>query len=177
MSSAGDSVFAFVGLGSNLGDSIATLRSALDSLAALPDTQLERASRLYRTAAWGVTEQPDFINAVAMLRTSRTPRQLLSDLLDIERHAGRNRRADGSDRWGPRTLDLDLLLYGAEVIDEPGLHVPHPRLHERAFVLVPLAEIAPDLSIPRVGLVRQALARMAPAEVQGVTYADPHDPD
>lgn len=177
MSSAGDSVIAFVGLGSNLGDSIAALHSALDSLGALPGTRLERASRLYRTAAWGVTEQPDFINAVAMLRTSRTPRQLLSDLLDIERHAGRNRRADGSDRWGPRTLDLDLLLYGDDLIDEPGLHVPHPRLHERAFVLVPLAEIAPDLSIPRVGPVRQALARMAPAEVEGVTYADPHDPD
>lgn len=177
MSSAGDSVSAFVGLGSNLGDSIATLRGALQALDALPGTRLERASRLYRTAAWGVTDQPDFINAVAMLRTSRPPRQLLSDLLDVERRAGRNRRADGSDRWGPRTLDLDLLLYGDAVIDEPGLHVPHPRLHERAFVLVPLAEIAPDLSIPRIGLVRQALARMAPAEVEGVTYADPHDPD
>lgn len=177
MSSAGDSVSAFVGLGSNLGDGIATLRGALQALDALPGTRLERASRLYRTAAWGVTDQPDFINAVAMLRTSRPPRQLLSDLLDVERRAGRNRRADGSDRWGPRTLDLDLLLYGDAVIDEPGLHVPHPRLHERAFVLVPLAEIAPDLSIPRIGLVRQALARMAPAEVEGVTYADPHDPD
>jgi 2-amino-4-hydroxy-6-hydroxymethyldihydropteridine diphosphokinase len=177
MSAAGDSVIAYVGLGSNLGDSVVTLRSALEALGALPGTRLERASRLYRTAAWGVTDQPDFINAVAMLRTTRPPRQLLSDLLDIERHAGRNRRADGSDRWGPRTLDLDLLLYGDAVIDEPGLHVPHPRLHERAFVLVPLAEIAPDLSIPHVGTAGQALAKMAPAEVEGVTYADPHDPD
>ncbi|WP_342315207.1 2-amino-4-hydroxy-6-hydroxymethyldihydropteridine diphosphokinase [Lysobacter sp. FW306-1B-D06B] len=176
MSETDDRPVAFIGLGSNLGDSIATLRAALRALDALPGTQLVRASRLYRTAAWGVTEQPDFINAVAMLRTSRAPQQLLADLLDIERHAGRHRLADGSDRWGPRTLDLDLLLYGEQRIDEPGLHVPHPRLHERAFVLVPLAEISPDARIPGVGTAAQALAGMAPAQVQGVTYADPHDP-
>ena len=167
---------AFIGLGSNLGDGIATLKAALRSLAALPGTRLVRASKLYRTAAWGITDQPDFINAVALLHTRRMPRQLLEDLLEIERHAGRRRLDDGSDRWGPRTLDLDLLLYGDARIDEAGLHVPHPRLHERAFVLVPLAEIAPDASIPQVGTVAQALARMAPAQVEGVTYADPLDP-
>jgi 2-amino-4-hydroxy-6-hydroxymethyldihydropteridine diphosphokinase len=167
---------AFVGLGGNLGDSAATLTAALRALDALPQTRVMRASQLYRTAAWGVTDQPDFINAVALLHTRRTPRQLLEDLLEIERHAGRHRLEDGSDRWGPRTLDLDLLLYGDARIDEPGLHVPHPRLHERAFVLVPLAEIAPDASIPGVGTAAQALARMAPAQVEGVTYADPLDP-
>ncbi|MDR0182503.1 2-amino-4-hydroxy-6-hydroxymethyldihydropteridine diphosphokinase [Lysobacter arvi] len=166
---------AFVGLGSNLGDSVATLKTALRALDALADTRLARASKLYRTAAWGVTDQPDFINAVALLHTRRTPQQLLQDLLEIERRAGRHRLADGSDRWGPRTLDLDLLLYGEARIDEVGLHVPHPRLHERAFVLVPLAEIAPDACIPGVGTAAQALARMAPAQVEGVTYADPLD--
>ncbi len=176
MSATDDSLVAFVGLGSNLGDSVATLQAALRALDALPDTRVVRASRLYRTAAWGVTEQPDFINAVAMLHTSRAPQRLLADMLDIERHAGRHRLADGSDRWGPRTLDLDLLLYGEERVDEPGLHVPHPRLHERAFVLVPLAEIAPDAHIPGVGTAAQALARMATSEVEGVTYADPLDP-
>ena len=167
---------AFVGLGGNLGDSVAMLTAALRALDALPQTRVMRASKLYRTAAWGVTDQPDFINAVALLHTRRTPRQLLEDLLEIERHAGRHRLEDGSDRWGPRTLDLDLLLYGDARIDEPGLHVPHPRLHERAFVLVPLAEIAPDASIPGVGTAPRALARMAPAQVAGVTYGGPLDP-
>ena len=167
---------AFIGLGGNLGDATATLKAALRALDALPDTRVARASKLYRTAAWGVTDQPDFINAVALLYTRRAPRRLLEDLLDIERHAGRHRLDDGSDRWGPRTLDLDLLLYADARIDEPGLHVPHPRLHERAFVLVPLAEIAPDASIPGIGTAAQALARMAPAQVEGVTYADPLDP-
>jgi len=166
---------AFIGLGGNLGDSVATLTAALRALDALPDTRVVRASKLYRTAAWGVTDQPDFINAVALLHTRRTPRQLLEDLLEIERHAGRHRLDDGSDRWGPRTLDLDLLLFADARIDEPGLHVPHPRIQERAFVLVPLAEIAPDAHIPGVGTAAQALARMAPAQVEGVTYADPLD--
>ncbi|GAA5075971.1 2-amino-4-hydroxy-6-hydroxymethyldihydropteridine diphosphokinase [Lysobacter panacisoli] len=170
-----DPAVAFVGLGSNLGDSIAIVRAALAALDELPDTRVLRASSLYRTAAWGVTAQPDFINAVAMLQTARAPQELLLDLLDIERHAGRHRLADGSDRWGPRTLDLDLLVYGDRVIDEPGLHVPHPRLRERAFVLVPMAEIAPDALVPGVGPVRQALAAMESAEVEGVTYAQPHD--
>ncbi len=165
-------VTAFVGLGSNLGDSIAALRAAFVALAAIEGTRLLQASRLYRTPAWGVTEQPDFINAVAMLETQRTPQQLLSDLLAIERVAGRDRQADGSDRWGPRTLDLDLLLYGDAVISEPGLHVPHPHLHERAFALVPLLEIAPGAVIPGIGPAQQALAKMEPGEVEAVTYAD-----
>jgi 2-amino-4-hydroxy-6-hydroxymethyldihydropteridine diphosphokinase len=175
MSDHAASQVAFVGLGSNIGDGIATVRAALSALDTIAHTQLLRASRLYRTAAWGVTDQPDFINAVAMLRTRRTPQELLADMLAIERVAGRNRLADGSDRWGPRTLDLDLLLYGEARIDVPGLHVPHPHLHERAFVLVPLAEIAPDARIPGIGSAREALSRMASAQVEGVTYAQPHD--
>lgn len=166
---------AFVGLGSNIGDGLAILRAALSALDELPSTRVLRASGLYRTAAWGVTGQPDFINSVAMLETQRAPRELLADMLEIERRAGRNRLADGSDRWGPRTLDLDLLLYGEQVVDEPGLHVPHPHLHERAFVLVPLAEIAPDARIPGRGTVREAMNGMASAELEGVTYAQPHD--
>ncbi|HEY5803095.1 MAG TPA: 2-amino-4-hydroxy-6-hydroxymethyldihydropteridine diphosphokinase [Lysobacter sp.] len=169
-------VTAFVGLGSNLGDGVATLRAAIAALGALDGSRLLRASSLYRTPAWGVTAQPDFINAVAMLATRHTPQQLLADLLAIERDAGRERQADGSDRWGPRTLDLDLLLFGDAEVSEPGLRVPHPHLHERAFALVPLLEIAPDVVIPGVGPAHAALAKMEPGELEAVTYAgSPHD--
>ncbi|RPE81355.1 2-amino-4-hydroxy-6-hydroxymethyldihydropteridine diphosphokinase [Vulcaniibacterium tengchongense] len=167
------SAIAYVGLGSNLGDSATILRGAFAALAALERTRLVRASGLYRTPAWGLTAQPDFLNAAAMLETELAPPVLLQALLAIERGAGRVRRADGGDRWGPRTLDLDLLLYGQARIDEPGLRVPHPHLHERAFALVPLLEIAPDVVIPGVGPGRGALARMETADVQAVTYAAP----
>jgi len=153
-------VSAYIGLGSNLGDSAAVLRSALRALAGLPESRLLRASRLYRTAAWGRTDQPDFLNAVAQLQTALPASELLAAMLGIEREAGRARRADGSDRWGPRTLDLDLLLYGEAVIAEAGLHVPHPHLHERAFALAPLVEIAPDALIPGIGPACEALARI-----------------
>ncbi len=150
---------AAIGLGANLGDAASTLRDAIGELARLPDTTLLRASKLYRTPAWGRTEQPDFINAVALVDTGLSARDLLDGLLGIERTFGRT-RIDG-ERWGPRTLDLDLLLHGDAVIDEPGLRVPHPHLHERAFVLLPLAEIAPDARIPGVGIVRNLAATMA----------------
>lgn len=150
---------AAVGLGANLGEAVATLRDAIDELARLPDTELLRASRLYRTPAWGRTEQPDFINAVALVETGMPARELLDALLAIERSFGRV-RLDG-ERWGPRTLDLDLLLFGDAVIDEPGLRVPHPHLHERAFALLPLAEIAPQLAIPGIGSVAVIAAGMA----------------
>lgn len=149
---------AFVGLGGNLGDAAATLREALRALDALPLTRLLRASRLYQTPAWGVEDQPPFTNAVAMLETGLDPRALLDALLDIERAHGRERTA--GTRWGPRTLDLDLLLHGDAGIDEPGLHLPHPQLHRRAFALLPLVEIAPDAAIPGIGLARDVLARM-----------------
>lgn len=163
----------FVGLGSNLGDGVDTLNAALRSLAELPGTRVLRASSLYRTAAWGVTAQPDFTNAVAMLATTLPPKELLAAMLGIERAAGRVRREDGSDRWGARTLDLDLLLYGDQQIDAPGLRVPHQHLHERAFALVPLVEIAPTATIPGVGLARDALARLAIDDIQALTYAGP----
>lgn len=152
-------VRAFVGLGANLGDPVVTLHEAIRELDGLPSTRMVRASQLYRSAAWGVTEQPDFINAVALLETSLDARTLLDAMLVIERSHGRDR--DVETRWGPRTLDLDLLLYGDAVIDEPGLRVPHPHLHERAFVLLPLAEIAPDAMIPGQGVVRELTAAIA----------------
>ena len=150
---------AAVGLGANLGDVARSVRDAIDALGQLPGTRLVQASRLYRTPAWGVTAQPDFINAVALLDTGLSARALLEALLDIERVHGRV-RVDG-ERWGPRTLDLDLLLHGDATIDEPGLRVPHPHLHERAFALLPLAEIAPEAEIPGIGMVGKLAAGMA----------------
>jgi len=148
---------AWVGLGGNVGDPIATVRAAIEALSRLPDTCLLRASRLYRTPAWGLPDQADFINAVALLETSLAPRALLEHLLGIERAFGRERR----ERWGPRILDLDLLLHGDSLVDEPGLHVPHPHLHERAFALLPLLDVSPDVAIPRHGLARDALSALA----------------
>lgn len=151
-------VIAFVGLGGNLGDAVATLRSAVHALAGLPETRLLKASGLYRTPAWGLEQQADFINGAAMLDTRLEARALLGALLAVERDFGREREA--GPRWGPRTLDLDLLLYGDTVIGDPGLHVPHPHLHERAFALVPLLEIAPDILIPGQGPARDALSSL-----------------
>jgi 2-amino-4-hydroxy-6-hydroxymethyldihydropteridine diphosphokinase len=157
---------ALIGLGGNLGDAAATLRLAFQELDSLPDTRLLRASRLYRSRAWGRTDQPDFINAVAMIETSLDARELLDAMLGIEHRAGRERQAD--ERWAPRTLDLDLLLFGDAVIDEPGLRVPHPHLHERSFALVPLVEIAPDAMIPGVGSAREVLAKMQPSDIEAL---------
>lgn len=151
-------VAACVALGSNLDDPRAQVERGFAALAALPKTTLIARSRLYRTPPWGVTDQPDFINAVALLQTAVAPRTLLDGLLAIETAAGRVRGV----RNGPRTLDLDLLTYGLGVVDEPGLVVPHPRLHERAFVLLPLADVAPDLDVPGQGRVRDLLARLDP---------------
>ena len=157
-------VIAFVGLGGNLGDPEATLGDALQALDGVHDTRLLRASHLYRTPAWGVEQQPDFINAVAMLETRLGAPALLESLFVIERQHGRVREAE--QRWGPRTLDLDLLLYGDAVIDEPGLRVPHPHLHERAFALLPLLEIAADVEIPGRGLARNAVSLLEKSNIQ-----------
>lgn len=151
-------VRAFVGLGGNLGDVPQAIRSAAAALAALPETEGMRLSSLYRTPAWGRTDQPDFVNAVALLDTSLAPMDLLDALLDIERRSGRTRSEDAGDQWGPRTLDLDLLLYGDAVIALPGLTVPHPRMHQRAFVLVPLLELEADVAIPSIGAAVDVLA-------------------
>lgn len=157
-------VRAWVGLGGNVGDAVGTVRAAIEALSRLPGARLLRASRLYRTPAWGVREQADFINAVALLETSLGPRALLERMLDIERSFGRER----NERWGPRVLDLDLLLHGDAVIDEPGLRVPHPHLHERAFALLPLLEVSPDAMIPRRGPARDALSALACEGIQAV---------
>ena len=148
---------AFIGLGSNLGDSESKVRQGIAALAELPQTQLAAASSLYRSAALGHADQPDFVNAVAQLSTGLAPQALLAALLAIEQRFGRER----SFRNAPRTLDLDLLLYDARSIDEPGLAVPHPRMHERAFVLAPLLEIAPACVIPGRGPAADWLARCA----------------
>ena len=145
---------AFIGLGSNLGEREAQIRMALDDLARLPVTRLIRASSLYDSEPVGDVDQPNFLNAVAELETELTARQLLWNLLLIERRLGRQR----IQRWGPRTIDLDLLLYGDETLDEPGLTVPHPRLAERRFALQPLAELAPGREIPGAGPVQALLA-------------------
>ncbi len=149
-------VVACVGLGANLGDAPASVRAAMQALAQLPHCRLRAASKLYRTPAWGKEDQPDFINAAVALDTTLPAPQLLEQLLSTEQVFGRVRLP--GERWGPRTLDLDLLLYGTEVIDLPQLKVPHPHLHERAFALLPLAEVAPDAVIPGHGTVRDALA-------------------
>ena len=159
-------VRAFVGLGGNIGDVAESFASAAARMDALPGTQLLRLSRRYRTPAWGMAAQPDFLNAVAMLETRLPARELLEELLAIERMHGRDRATE--TRWGPRTLDLDLLLYGDGTIDEPGLRVPHPRLHERAFALRPLLDIAPDISIPGHGPVRNLPAAMAADGIEAV---------
>ena len=149
-------VQAAIGLGANLGDAAGSIRDAITALAALPDTRLLAASGLYRTPAWGREQQPDFINAAALVETALAPMPLLDALLTIERNFGRVRLPD--ERWGPRTLDLDLLLYGDQVVDLPRLQVPHPFLHQRAFALVPLVEVAPQMQIPGHGTVQSVLA-------------------
>jgi len=145
----------YVGIGSNLQQPIQQVRQAIQAMAEIPDTQLLAASRLYRSTPMGPQEQPDYINAVVCLDTALAAEQLLQLLHDIERAQGRVR--DGS-RWGPRTLDLDILLYGDETINLPQLVVPHPGLHERNFVLYPLQELAPDLMIPGRGPLSALLA-------------------
>ena len=149
---------AFVGLGSNLGEREVTLRAAVKRLRVLPETEVVRVSSFRDTAPEGYTDQPRFLNAAAELNTGLTARALLGSLLELERAFGRDRAA--SPPMGPRTLDLDLLLYGDQTIDEPLLTVPHPHLHERRFVLEPLAELDPDLVVPGQGPVGALLARL-----------------
>jgi len=142
-----EGIIAYIGLGANLGDRRGNIQTALRKLADLPTMRLVRVSSLYETAPVGITDQPDFLNLVAAARTSLAPQALLDVLLHIENQMGRVR----TERWGPRVIDMDLLLYSDEQVALPGLMVPHPRLRERAFVLVPLAEIAPELALPGDG--------------------------
>ncbi|WP_045769991.1 2-amino-4-hydroxy-6-hydroxymethyldihydropteridine diphosphokinase [Xanthomonas albilineans] len=151
-------VHACIGLGGNLGDAVATLRAGLAALDTLPQTRLLCASQLYRSPAWGNQAQPDFINAAALVSTGLSASALLQALLALETRHGRQRHP--AERWGPRTLDLDLLLYAEAVIDLPGLQVPHPFLHARGFALLPLVEIAAGATIPGHGTVREACERI-----------------
>jgi 2-amino-4-hydroxy-6-hydroxymethyldihydropteridine diphosphokinase len=134
---------AWLGLGGNIGDPSAAMAAALRALDADPRVEILAVSSLYRTPPWGVTDQPDFLNAVASVRTELGARELLDLCLDIEKSLKRVREM----RWGPRLIDIDVLVFGEARIDEEGLHVPHPRMLERAFVMLPLAEIAPELEL------------------------------
>ncbi|WP_158815043.1 2-amino-4-hydroxy-6-hydroxymethyldihydropteridine diphosphokinase [Methylocapsa sp. S129] len=136
-------VAAFLGLGGNVGDVAAAFIHALQCLGDAPGVTLRRASSVYRTPPWGKLDQPPFLNMAVLVETTLPAQALLALCLDIERGMGRRR----VERWGPRTLDIDILTYGEAAIDEPELRVPHPRIAERAFVLAPLAEIVPHLQI------------------------------
>ena len=147
----------YVGLGSNLGDREQTIRGALARIEADPQIDVVAVSSLRETDPVGYTDQPKFVNGAAALRTQLSPKALLERLLQIERELGRER---SGPRYGPRTIDVDLLLYGSEEVDEPGLRIPHPRLAEREFVLEPLAELDSDLEVPGRGSVRALLAAL-----------------
>jgi 2-amino-4-hydroxy-6-hydroxymethyldihydropteridine diphosphokinase len=147
---------AYVGLGSNLGDREETLAAAVERLRAQPEIEVVAVSRFRETEPVGPVEQPRFLNGAVALETTLGAQELLRRLLEVERGLGRDRQA--GQRWGPRTVDLDLLVYGDQTIEAPGLSVPHPRLHERRFALEPLAELDPALVVPGRGPVAALLA-------------------
>ena len=147
-------ITAFIGLGSNLQSPAAQLQRCVDALAQLPESKLVAVSPFYGSAAIGPGQQPDYVNAVAQIDTTLSPQALLTALQQVEQQQGRER---GPERWLPRTLDLDILLYGDQVVNLPHLHIPHPRMHERNFVLLPLFDLAPDLALPDGQRVRELL--------------------
>ena len=155
---------AFIGIGSNLENPVAQVQQALEAFATIPKTHMLCCSPLYRSEPLGPPNQPDYINAVARLETELTPDHLLAALQKIENNHGRVRTI----RWGPRTLDLDLLLYDDHIQDDPHLTLPHPRMHERAFVLYPLYDIAPDLVIPTHGPIAALLAKCPPLALRKI---------
>ena len=155
---------AYIGIGANLGDARQHVNLAIAALDHLPDTRLVASSSLYRTAPMGYVDQPDFINAVAAIETQLDPHALLTALRELETRHGRVR----SFKDAPRTLDLDVLLYDQLVLADERLEVPHPRMHERAFVLAPLAEIAPGAVIPNQGPVTDWLNRCAEQQIEKI---------
>ncbi|MDI6809141.1 MAG: 2-amino-4-hydroxy-6-hydroxymethyldihydropteridine diphosphokinase [Candidatus Eisenbacteria bacterium] len=147
----------FIGLGSNLGEREASLKAAIEMLSKLPQTLLIRVSSLYDTAPVGELDQPNFLNAVAIIETGLSPRKLLWNLLLIEKRLGRTRQK----RWGPRVIDLDILFYGNLIVEEADLIIPHPEIEKRAFVLVPASELEPEFIHPRKGeTLSQLLKRL-----------------
>lgn len=163
-------VTAYVGIGSNLDDPAAHVLQAFEDLGRLPKTRVLARSPLYRSPPLGPQDQPEFVNAAAAIETSLTPQELMQALLGVEARHGRRR--DGT-RWGPRSLDLDLLLFGEMVMDQPGLVLPHPGLHERAFVLYPLADIAPGLAVPGLGTVDLLRERCRDARITRLESGGP----
>ena len=159
---------SYIGLGSNLDEPVEQVHCAVSSLGAVRLSVLEICSSLYRNPPMGPADQPDYVNAVVRLLTRLDPQSLLKELQAIERSQGRVR--DGR-RWGPRIIDLDLLTYGDEIINEPGLHVPHPGIRERAFVLIPLNEIDPTISIPGHATIDELLADIDAGDV--IRIAEP----
>jgi 2-amino-4-hydroxy-6-hydroxymethyldihydropteridine diphosphokinase len=149
---------AYVGVGSNLDDPARQVALAVDALGRLPGTRRIAVSPLYRTRPFGEVVQPAFVNAVAGLLTQRTPEELLGDLRALELELG---RAPVRERWGPRVIDLDLIVVGREIRSTDGLTLPHAGIAERDFVLYPLADVAPDLEVPGLGVVRELRARVA----------------
>ena len=132
-----------LGLGGNIGDTRSLMREAIEHLAGQPDVAVKAVSALYRTPPWGKTDQPPFLNAAVKIETDLSPQELLGAVLSVEQALGRERK----ERWGPRTIDIDILIYGGRTVDEPGLCVPHPRLTERAFALAPLVDVMPDAEV------------------------------
>ena len=162
-----DPVTAHLGLGSNVGDRLETLTSAVFALDESDGITVVGVSGVYETAPWGGVDQPPFLNMVVAVHTTLSPHALLDEVQATEAAYGRDRAAE--QRWGPRTLDIDILLYGEVVLDEPDLTIPHPRLTERAFVLVPLMDVAPGLTLPDGTRLSRALAALSP--IQGIDLA------
>ncbi|MEX6503927.1 2-amino-4-hydroxy-6-hydroxymethyldihydropteridine diphosphokinase [Pseudomonas zhanjiangensis] len=163
----------YIGLGSNLAEPLEQLRGALAALARLPDSRLLASSSFYGSDPLGPADQPRYVNAVAALDTRLEPLALLDALQAIELSQGRVRKAE---RWGPRTLDLDILLFGERLLDEPRLRVPHYHMHMRPFVLYPLAELAPDLHLPDGRTLRELLAACPFAGLERLSLADDSAP-
>ncbi len=157
-------MLVYIGLGSNLENPLQQIKTAIDDLQSLADIQVMSVSSLYQSAPMGPADQPDYINAVLSLKTTLSPHHLLDALQQIEQLHGRVRKR----HWGERTLDLDILLYGTETVDDERLKVPHPGIAQRAFVLYPLAEIAPELEIPGLGRLQDLLPLCPQGDLQQV---------
>ncbi|HJP04862.1 MAG: 2-amino-4-hydroxy-6-hydroxymethyldihydropteridine diphosphokinase [Chromatiales bacterium] len=157
---------AYVGIGSNLEDPASQVRAALDGLAELRDSRLVAASDLYRNPPLGPRDQPDYVNAAAGLLTRLSPEDLLAELHGLEKRQGRTRVK--GDHWGPRIIDLDLLVFGRRIIHKPGLNLPHPGISERNFVLFPLCDIAPTLAVPGQGIVFQLAQQLGDEDLQAI---------